>query len=111
MTGQVSTQPMVMTTSASYRVICEWFRNSAERSRPSAPRLSSPHDEIDRRLQALLMQLASVGSGSKRLLPGHPLVLAAELVAAAMSRLAVGHRLRRGAVLTSMARRGRSPGR
>ena len=40
------------------------------------------------------------------LLPGHPLVLAADLVAAAMSRLAAGHRVRRTAVLTSMARSG-----
>jgi hypothetical protein len=46
-----------------------------------------------------------------RLLGGHPLVLAADLVAAAMSRLAVGHRLRRVAALTLMARRGRSRGR
>ncbi|HYZ36803.1 MAG TPA: hypothetical protein VE673_08775 [Pseudonocardiaceae bacterium] len=37
------------------------------------------------------------------LLPGHPLVLAADLVAAAMSRLAEGHRVRRAAAWTSRA--------
>jgi hypothetical protein len=38
---------------------------------------------------------------------GHPLVLAAQLVAVVMSRLAVGHRVRRVAALTTPARRGR----
>jgi hypothetical protein len=70
-------------TSASYCVIHEWFQELSGKIKPECATASSRHDEIDRRLQALAMQLAPVGSGSTRLLPGLPLVLAAELVAAA----------------------------